>query len=115
MGIDACIYVKTDDGLPPELTGQLPPACQVKPAQDYGPDGATHEIEQIWRYYGDGYERGPWPEIVAVLLRLFASRNVVSVWYYGDCHYTNEPFTVDRLEEMNRHFVSVANRPYYER
>lgn len=70
MGVDACIYFKTRNGDEPTLCDSLPYGCSMVDAKEWAPDGATHEIDQCWRYYGPGYERGPWPSIAAVLMAL---------------------------------------------
>ena len=112
MGIDACIYIKTGNGEEPELCDSLPDGCMIKPTKDNPPEGATHEITQNWRYYGPGYERGPWPSIAAVLMALHACSNVVTVWYFGDCVDNDEPFTPQRVHEFSAYYMGVGDRPY---
>ena len=116
MGIDACIYVKTSDGQEPQLCDPLPNDCRVCPVdpryQGYECEGATHEIDQHWRYYSPGYERGPWPSIAAVLLALHASPNVETVWYFGDCSDGDQPFTPERVQEISAHYMKEGDRPY---
>ena len=112
MGVDACIYVKTRDGNEPELCDSLPSGCTVQAAREWACEGATHEIEQCWRYYGPGYERGPWPSIAAVLMALHASPNVETVWYFGDFSDGDEPFTPQRVHEFSAHYMAEGDRPY---
>lgn len=112
MGIDACIYVKTRDGQEPHLCDSLPNDCTVIAAQEWASAGATHEVDQCWRYYGPGYERGPWPRIAAALMALHASPNVETVWYFGDCNDFGEPFTPERVHEFNAHYMKEGDRPY---
>lgn len=112
MGIDACIYVKTRDGQEPDLCDALPGGCSVLPHSEWGIEGATHCVDQCWRYYSPGYERGPWPSICAVLIALHACKNVETVWYFGDCHEGDAPFTPDRVLEFSKHYMIVGDRPY---
>lgn len=114
MGIDACIYVKTSDGKEPEFCDSLPSGCSIVVADEFAIEGATHEIENTWRYYGDGYERGCWPAIAHVLMALHACKNVDTdaVWYFGDTHGSDDPFTPERIHEMNAHYMRVGDRPY---
>lgn len=112
MGIDACIYVKTNNEKEPKLCDSLPDDCSIVAADEYAVDGATHEIEQSYRYYGVGYERGCWPRIAHVLMALCACENVETVWYFGDTIESDEPFTSERIHELNTHYMSVGDRPY---
>jgi len=107
MGIDTCIYVKTKDTQEPEIHGSLPPYCQMFFAADWAPEGATHEIDNPWRYWSYHYDRGPWPHIAAVLLELLAAPNVEKVWYCGDHEDTAEPFTLEMLNQFNSDYVEV--------
>ena len=113
MGIDACIYVKTRDGEAPELCNKLSDGCSIKSTNAaWAPEGATHEVDQMWRYYGEGYERGPWPDIAATLMALIAGSNVESVWYYGDVHETDDPITPEQVLTLCAHYMKVGDRPY---
>jgi len=112
MGIDASIYLKTRDGNEPTLPNQLPGGCRMLPVADWAPEGATHAIDQWWRYYGRGYERGPWPTIAAVLMTLHASPDVETVWYFGDSNDGDDPFTPERVQELCAHYMREGHRPY---
>ena len=112
MGVDACFYVKTRDGNEPDMCDSLPTGCRLVPADKLAPAGATHEVDQLWRYYGPGYERGPWPIIAGVLMALHASLNVETVWYFGDSVDGDNPFTPQRVHEFNAHYMAVGDRPY---
>jgi hypothetical protein len=112
MGIDAKIYVKTKDGQAPDLCDRLPSGFSVLKAEESAPDGATHEINQYHRYYGPGYERGPWPMLAAALMALHAGHNVETVWYFGDCHDSDKPFTPERVQEFSAHYMTNGDRPY---
>ena len=112
MGIDARIYFKTCNGGEPTLCNTLPEDCSMGLAGDSVCEGSTHEIYQHWRYYGPGYERGPWPRIAAVLMALHASKDVEAVWYFGDCSEGDEPFTPQRVQEFSAHYMANGDRPY---
>lgn len=113
MGVNACIYFKTRNGEYPELCDSLPQGCDIIKAVGLACEGATHEVDQCWRYYGPGYERGPWPNIAAVLMALYASHDVETVWYFGDCKDGDEPFTPQRVQEFCAHYMAEGDRPYH--
>jgi len=106
MGIDACIYCKTNDGKEPKLCDSLPNGATMIASGEWGPEGATHEVCVPWRYYSPGYERGPWPNTAAVLMALHACKNVEIVWYFGDCSDVDAPFTPERVQEYNAHYMA---------
>lgn len=112
MGVDACIFIKTKDEQDPDLCMPITSQCRIVKATEYAIDGATHEIQQSWRFYGQGYERGPWPLIAGVLMALHACENVENVWYFGDSQEDDEPFTQDRLLEVCLYYMRHGNRPY---
>jgi hypothetical protein len=112
MGVDACIYFKTRNGDEPTLCDELPSECSIVKAEKRACEDATHKVDQLWRYYGPGYERGPWPRIAAVLMALHASPDVETVWYFGDCCDGDEPFTQHRVHELSAHYMAEGDRPY---
>jgi len=113
MGIDACIYVRTGDGLDPDLCDALPEWAEIIPADTSAPAGATYEIQRLgWRYYGPGYERGPWPLLAATLMALYAASNVEAVWYFGDHTDDPEPFTPDLVNKFSAYYMKHGDRPY---
>ena len=112
MGINARIYCKTTDGKEPELCDNLPNDAAITTAGEWAQEGSTHEIDMLWRYYGPGYERGPWPKIAAVLMALHACSNVETVWYFGGCSDSDAPFTPERVQEYNEHYMVNGDRPY---
>ena len=112
MGIDACIYLKTTDGKAPDLCDSLPNGANIIDAGEWAIEGATHEVDNVWRYYSPGYERGPWPVISSVLMALHACDNVETVWYFGDCSDGDAPFTPERVHEYNAHYMRYGSRPY---
>lgn len=112
MGVDACIYFKTRTGQMPDHLYSLPNGATVVDANEFAVAGSTHEIYQCWRYYGPGYERGPWPFIAAILIELMANEDVETVWYFGDSNDSDDPFTQERLEQYTRHYIEHGDRPY---
>lgn len=59
MGQSAMIYVRTKSGNPPSGHSCFWEECFL-------PSGATHEVDVPYRFYGKGYERGPWPLICLI-------------------------------------------------
>lgn len=116
MGIDAVIYFKVREGETLESIAEwrMPQHCRVIPASDWAIEGATHEVDVPYRYYGEGYERGPWPLICSVLLEVMAAPEVEIVWYSGDSgsEMTDQPFTKSRLMEIVEHYLEHGNRAY---
>ena len=117
MGLDARIYFSTDDGQAPELCDSLPNDCEIEEVGNgscrlYAPTGSTHEVDQVWRYYGVSYERGPWPKIAAVLMSLHASRNVSAVWYGNDGNDGVGPCSRQKVLELTAHYMKFGDRPY---
>lgn len=114
MGRDAIILVRTNDGKAPATTHNLPNDFNVVAcAHDDWDVDATHEIDNWARYYGPGYERGPWPTIAAALLTLYAAPNVVAVYYFPDSKRAGETFSLDDLAKFNAHYAKHGTRPYH--
>ncbi len=115
MGIDVEIYFESE-GEPTDL--RILCDGYAEDCDDYERRfGPTHRISSCTRYYGPGYERGPWAEICGTLMSLFASTNVKRVWYFGDCVDIDgaEPITIDGVLEISRHYMMFGQRPYQER
>jgi hypothetical protein len=112
MGVDACIYIKSKTDAP-RLEEPLPEGFTIQ-TDGLGPPTSTHEVYTLSRYYGPGYERGPWPTLCAVLMTLMNSPDIESVWYFGDysCEDDQTPITCDDLFEITRHFIANGERPY---
>ena len=113
MGIDALIAFKAKPDFHME-SDWLPFGRTVSVGADkYRCPGATHEVECMpWRYYGHCYERGPWPEICAVLLALHSRLDVETVYYGGDSDETLPEFNMGDALEMCKHYAEVGQRPY---
>ncbi len=109
MGIDTRIYCKTRDGEAPALNDVLPGVEAVDP-RFYYPEGATHEVDNPWRYYDEYNPRGPWPKISATLAVLLAAPNVETVWYIPDVGADQgrreRPITAERVRELDKHYAA---------
>jgi len=112
VGIDIRIACKTAaEVIPPS------PNYAVKGEMTEGSDcdGATYSLNSMTRYYGQSYERGPWPHIAAYLMELMATPGIEAVWYGGDCDDHMDRVTIEWLTQMNQHFIDNGNRPYQGR
>lgn len=114
MGIDVEIYCELSEGTEPsDLV--CPQGFHLQEAGEYERQfGMTHEVWTGARYYGEYYERGPWPYICAVLMSLFASTNVKRVWYFGDNRDLDgvEPITREDVLKLSMHYMTHGERPY---
>lgn len=114
MGVDAMIYFKAKNS-DVDLDWNLPNGFSVSAVDGetyLETCGATHQVSTYARYYGKGYERGPWGDICAVLMLLHASPDVEKVWYSGDCVDVAEEFTPEKVLELSEHYMKFGNRPY---
>lgn len=109
MGIDSVIKVKMRHGEPPPP--KLKHATQWRTEGSKRPDVYSCHLAQ--RFYGDGYRRGPWPEILEHLLILQANLGVERFWYGGDCYFTDDDYaevTNEWLAKMNAMWVEHGCR-----
>jgi hypothetical protein len=116
MGLDTVIYfqAKPDFDLDSFDCG-FPNGFTVVPADNYLREEyprVTHRLEGYPRFYGVGYERGPWPEISAALMILFATPGIEGVWYGHDCGGVVEIFPENVLE-ISEYYMRRGRRPYY--
>ncbi len=117
MGVDVQIYIKVRDGasLPENdsrVEGEFYELGEWE-AEDF--PFANAGLSSMTRYYGVGYERGPWPDICALLLYLLMHPDVLSVWYCGDhreAHREYDLVTLDVLNTMNAHYVATGHTGY---
>jgi hypothetical protein len=117
MGVDVQILIrrKAGSGLPDNdsrVEGYFAP-LEGWEVEDY--PFADAGLSSMTRYYGGGYERGPWPDICARLLNLMAHPGVEGVWYFGDNRGGYEEYdrvTLGKLGEMNAHYVANGHEPY---
>ena len=70
-----------------------------------------YELITPWRYYGPGYERGPWPTIRAVMVWLMRNTNG-TVLYGSDADDTQTHFGLYELDKMDAHWARVGHIPY---
>lgn len=114
MGLDTVIAFKLRAGASEDVLRafMLPPDFSIIPKPGYFDiSEATHEVSNPWRYYGVGYERGPWPYIACVLMQLMQCPEIEKVYYGDDCSGPEEiqPALVAML---NMHYMMHGRRPY---
>lgn len=132
MGVDVVIKARLHQPpMGPEAFDDLQRAFRERyPADDYysdkdyrNPDlgfdeyepAQTIEVSTFWRYYGKGYERGPWPEIkemgdwLAMMLG-----ETAEVRYGGDSADEWEYLTPwpEVRTENDAHYEAVGHEPY---
>ncbi len=83
------------------------------------PDGLPHaecilQCTLCTPYYGPGYERGYWPEIVATLEYLNRRCTHGEVWYGRDDGNWVQNVTPQYLDELWNHWATYGGRPYYQ-
>lgn len=108
MGIDACIYFKAKQGFSENSNRwALPNGYSIIPASRFAVDSATHEVDNLGRFYSPNYPRGRWPELSSVLMILLQNKDIEKVWYCGDTfdEWRDNPFTLKRLIEYTEYFV----------
>lgn len=113
MGIDATICWKAKPAWTQNEYGCIKNLGTAVPCSEYNLEvcpGATHELDTGARYYGEGYERGPWPKIAAVLMELMQDPDIEGVWYGGDDW--PKLMTPDELIGTTRHYIANGERPY---
>lgn len=72
------------------------------------------KVKLFCRYYGDGYERGPALNLIAVMLTLLGLPDVTAVYYGGDSSgICAEPFTREKVLALLDHFCRVGHEPYH--
>lgn len=123
MGVDAIIGVRFQDSLPSVDIESL----QYDLREAIGDHYLTIETNQYWlgenvhgfiiggtcwRYYGPGYERGPWPTIAATLRWLRIRFPNGEVCYSGDSSDVCQPFSIEKENAMWEHWVAVGGQPY---
>lgn len=115
MGIDVDIAFEVTGDVErihiPEMFGKIEPVgCFLKEANE----GATHQIRSFFRYYGQHYERGQWPQICAVLMTLMASPDVGRVYYGGDSSEYLELMTPESINRISTFYMKHGTRPYHD-
>ena len=88
----------------------------LSPYEGYHPaPGGTSlfEMECLWRYYGPGYERGPWPQIRMALL--WGNREFGGAFYGNDIDCELRPFDQVAIDQIDAHFLRHGFDPYRQR
>lgn len=114
MGIDIEIAVKCKPGYNPPSPSFAVEGEMSDTGNPYV-DASTHSLSSLTRYYGEHYERGPWPHIAAYLLELMSDPNVERVWYDGDSGDCLEEMTFERWCKMCDHYRLNGERPYRQK
>lgn len=71
------------------------------------------KVSLATRYYGEGYERGDLPTIIAVADFIEAALPVRGpVWYGGDCDDHPKPWPPSARRTAFLHFARVGHQPY---
>lgn len=86
----------------------------VQPNDDEEFTEPTHYISSLTRLYDFYYERGPWPEIAAIIMELLADPKVTKVWYDGDSGLPEDTseMTEQRFFEITKHYLKNMHEPY---
>jgi len=74
--------------------------------------GAGIRLHTLDRYYGPGYERGPWPRIAGHIEWLRHRFPDGKVWYGGDSGDTLNKVTDAFMAGMWKHWATVGGEPY---
>lgn len=83
-----------------------PNGCEI-PA-----DWQVLEIHLVGRYWGPGYERGPWQDYAALMHFFRIKYPEGKLLYGGDSGFVQE-MTKDLRKEFWQHFATYQGRPYY--
>lgn len=71
-----------------------------------------------WRYFGPGYQRGPWNLLLEEIMWMQQIPTCVNVYYGADnWHIANQSkwlVSPQRLQENTELFLSSGNRPYID-
>jgi hypothetical protein len=120
MGVDAVIKLATPpsfedyDRLVERFRLIWPVELELSNGTRYprlDPDG---QVRTSWRYYGPGYERGPWPEIRRMIEWLW-TETWDEVRYGGD-HTEDVPIiTGADVEAIQAHYDEYGHEPYRQR
>jgi len=81
-------------------------------------DPRVLELDQLWRWYSEGYERGPWPTIYAAVrwcIHHFHHDNARVFLYTDHSDRPTYPTTIADLEDTWKHWALFGHTPYYGR
>jgi hypothetical protein len=105
MGLDAYIFVKVKEEEHPDLYDW--PRIILVPSDsgcERTPIGATHQLDNSYRYWSGDSPRGPCPEIVATLMALKHNPTIEAVWYGHDCDF-HALVTTDVILDLVRDYL----------
>lgn len=74
--------------------------------------GTLIKLNSLARYYGPGYERGPFPEFFMLWQWLRINLEGCVIWYGGDCSDMLERLTEAREHEILVHWATKGHQPY---
>lgn len=82
-----------------------------------GPNGATHCMSLLSRYYGVDYTRGNWPEISSVLGDMLNDEKIETVWYVADNESEElaTPATMSAVKATDLFYAKHGTRQRTER
>lgn len=77
----------------------------------------VYGISSISRYYGEGYERGPFLSLYGLLifLRKAFKEYEPTIFYGGDCNDSIPEFRESDLDLLMDHFIKVGSSPYRDK
>lgn len=82
---------------------------------DHTGDTPRVELNTGSRYWGPGYERGPWPLISAAILAMRVALPQCQVFYGGDTSHDGQPADDEMLMEFWLHWLSPEGDAYRQR
>lgn len=72
------------------------------------------ELNTLWRYWGPGYERGPWISIAGVI-KTTKMMTGLPVHYGSDIESDIKLMTKERMREYWKHFTGPNGNDYREK
>jgi hypothetical protein len=123
MGVDVTMWVEGPmseedaqlgiDRLP---TGEFFPYVHVDRHFEQAGRVVVDRIEYVTgdRYYGIGYERGPWPQIRESIIALRDAFPDRTVFYGSDTTEWGSPVDDEYLAEIDAHAAGPNGRPYWD-
>jgi len=126
MGVDVTISIKpktiTRDGIKAlnqeiyhrfknDISSEYPESWELQ----WTDEDQAYTMRSFMRYYGEGYERGPFPTIFALVMFIKdAIPDGDDVFYYGDYSELEDasPTTYAELRELFAHWVKNGHKPY---
>lgn len=109
--VQSAFYKEFPDPHPEDGHGHRWPSMEWDPYED----APTIEIDSLDRYYGVGYERGPWEQIKAMGDWLAATFGETAEVRYGGDSNDDWDFLAPWSEErkkLDAHFAEVGHEPY---